>query len=188
LRHPDYLTGRIALPVPPGHYVYRLLVSTVDGGAGDLVVGAARVDTLDPQRFSVSDIVVGREGSGLTWLTPAGDTVRLNPLQRFPEGSGVNLYYEVYGLSRGAAYHTLVRLTREGGRSLFGAIGHLFGGGRSPVLLEFDAPSDGPVTRVQRGIELRDVAKGSYRLVVTISDPATGVSVTRMERFQVVDR
>jgi GWxTD domain-containing protein len=188
VRHPDYLTGRIALPVPPGQYVYRLLVTTLDGGAGDLVAGAARVDTLDPHRFSVSDIVVGREGSGLTWLTPAGDTVRLNPLQRFPEGSGVNLYYEVYGLNRGAAYHTVVRLTREGGRSLFGAIGHLFGGGRSPVLLEFDAPSDGPVTRVQRGIELRDVAKGSYRLVVTISDPATGVSVTRMERFQVVDR
>lgn len=188
VRHPDYLTGRIALPVPPGHYVYRLLVTTLDGGAGDLVTGEARVDALDPRRFSVSDVVVGREGSGLVWHTPAGDTVRLNPLQRFPQGSGVNLYYEVYGLDRGAAYHTVVRLQREGGRSLFGAIGRLFGGGRSPVLLEFDAPSDGPVTRVQRGIELRDVAKGSYRLVVTISDPATGTSVTRTERFQIVDR
>jgi hypothetical protein len=41
---------------------------------------------------------------------------------------------------------------------------------------------------VQRGIELRDVAKGTYRLVVTISDPATGANVTRTERFQVVDR
>ena len=188
LRHPDYLTGRIALPVPPGHYVYRLLVTTLDGGAGDLVTGEARVDTLDPRRFAISDVVVGREGSGLVWHTPAGDTVRLNPLQRFPQGSGLNLYCEIYGLDRGATYHTLVRLQREGGRSLFSAIGRLFGGGRSPVLLEFDAPSDGPVTRVQRGIELRDVAKGSYRLVVTISDPATGTSVTRTERFQIVDR
>ena len=188
LRHPDYLTGRIALPVPPGQYVYRLLVATPDGGAGDLVNGIARIDTLAPDRFAVSDVVVGREGSGLVWYTPAGDTVRLNPLQRFPQGSGVNLYYEIYGLARGAGYHTVVRLEREGGRSLFSAIGRLFGGGRSPVLLEFDAPSEGRVTRVQRGIELRDVAKGTYRLVVTISDPATGANVTRTERFQVVDR
>jgi hypothetical protein len=188
VRHPDYLSGRIALPVPPGQYVYRLLVATPDGGAGDLVNGTARIDTLAPDRFAVSDVVVGREGSGLVWHTPAGDTVRLNPLQRFPQGSGVNLYYEIYGLERGAAYHTIVRLEREGGRSLFSAIGRLFGGGRSPVLLEFDAPSDGPTTRVQRGIELRDVAKGSYRLVVTISNPATGAGVTRTERFQVVDR
>jgi len=136
----------------------------------------------------VSDVVVGRDGSGLVWHTMAGDTVRLNPLQRFPEGSGMNVYYEVYGLARGAAYHTVVRLEREGRRSLFGAIGRLFGGGRAPVLLEFDAPSDGPVTRVQRGIELRDVAKGSYRLVVTIADPQTGTTVTRTEQFQVVDR
>ena len=188
VRHPDYLTGRIALPVPTGRYVYRLLVTTLDGGAGDLVTHDARVDSLDPHRFSVSDVVVGRDGSGLVWYTAAGDTVRLNPLQRFPEGSGMNVYYEIYGLARGAAYHTVVRLEREGGRSLFGAIGRLFGGGRPPVLLEFDAPSDGPVTRVQRGIELRDVAKGSYRLVVTIADPATGTTFTRSERFQVVDR
>jgi hypothetical protein len=188
VRHPDYLTGRLALPVPPGHYVYRLLVVSIDGGAGDLVSGAAPVDTLDPHHFSVSDVVVGREGSGLVWPTPVGDTVRLNPLQRFPQGSGVNLYYEIYGLGRGASYHTVVRLQREGGRSVFSAIGRLFGGGRPPVLLEFDAPSDGPVTRVQRGIELRDVANGNYRLVVTISDPVTGASVTRAQRFQVVDR
>ncbi|MFN2570296.1 MAG: GWxTD domain-containing protein [Gemmatimonadales bacterium] len=190
LRHPDFLTGRLELPVPAGDYRLRLLVATLDGGAGDLVTRDARIDTLDASahRFAVSDVVVGREGSGLTWLAPSGDTVHLNPLQRFPEGSGVTLYYEVYGLALGAPYHTVVRLEREGGRSFFSAIGRLFGGGRSPVLLEFDAPARGPVTREQRGIELRDVAKGSYRLTVTIVDPASGTRVTRTQRFQVVDR
>ena len=188
LRKPAYLTGRLAVPVPAGRYQYRLLVRSVDGGAGDLVSEPLTVERLEPQRFGVSDIVVGREGSGLVWFSPAGDTVRLNPLQRFPEGSAVNLYYEIYGLSAGTPYHTLVRLEREGGRSVFGSIGRLFGGGRSPVLLEFDAPATGAVTRVQRGIELRDVSKGTYRLSVTISDPATGTSVTRVQRFQVVQR
>ena len=188
LHRPSYLTGRLAIPVPAGRYQYRLLVRSVDGGAGDLLVEPLTVERLEPQRFAVSDLVVGREGSGLVWFSPAGDTVRLNPLQRFPEGSAVNLYYEIYGLAPGTPYHTLVRLEREGGRSVFGSIGRLFGGGRSPVLLEFDAPATGSVTRVQRGLELRDVSKGTYRLSVVISDPATGTSVTRIQRFQVVQR
>ena len=188
LRRPSYLTGRLAVPVPAGQYQYRLLVRSVNGAAGDLVTEPLTVERLEPQRFAVSDIVLGREGSGLVWFSPAGDTVRLNPLQRFPEGGALNLYYEVYGLSAGTPYHTVVRLEREGGRSVFGAIGRLFGGGRAPVLLEFDAPAAGPITRVQRGIALRDVSKGTYRLSVVISDPASGTSVTRVQRFQVVAR
>ncbi|HMJ59487.1 MAG TPA: GWxTD domain-containing protein [Gemmatimonadales bacterium] len=188
LRRPAYLTGRLALPVPAGRYRYRLLVMTPDGSAGDLV----RQDTLDVRpltgtAFAVSDVVLGREGSGLVWVT-SGDTVRLNPLSRFPEGSAAELYYEVYGLPRGATYHTVVRLEREGRRSLLGAIGSLFGGGRAPVLLEFDAAAEGPVTRVHRGVALRDVGKGMYRLTVVITDSASGVSATRTRRFQVVAR
>ena len=188
LRRPSYLTGRLAIPVPAGRYQYRLLVRSVDGGAGELLIEPLTVERLEPQRFAVSDLVVGREGSGLVWFSPAGDTVRLNPLQRFPEGSAVNLYYEIYGLATGTPYHTVVRLEREGGKSVFTSIGRLFGGRRSPVLLEFDAPATGPVTRVQRGLELRDVSKGTYRLSVVITDPATGTSVTRVQRFQVVQR
>ncbi len=188
LRRPSYLTGRLALPVPAGRYRYRLLVMTPDGTAGDLV----RQDTLDVRplngaSFAVSDVVLGRDGSGLMWVT-SGDTVRLNPLSRFPEGSAAELYYEVYGLPRGASYHTVVRLEREGRRSLFGAIGSLFGGGRAPVLLEFDAAAEGPVTRVHREVTLEGVAKGTYRLTVVISDPASGARATRTRRFQVVAR
>jgi len=138
--------------------------------------------------FAVSDVVVGREGSGLVWVAAADDTVRLNPLNRFPEGSAAELYYEVYGLARGVPYHTVVRLEREGRRSLFGALRGLFGGGRAAVLLEFDAASDGAVTRVHRAVALQGVAKGTYRLTVAISDPASGVTTTRTQRFQVVAR
>ena len=187
LRQPAYLTGLLALAVPPGRYRYRLLVMTPDGTAGDLV----RQDSLDVRAsgggFAVSDVVLGRDGSGLVWVA-AGDTVRLNPLGRFPEGSAAELYYEVYGLSRGATYHTVVRLEREGRRSVFGAIRGVFGGGRAPVLLEFDAAAEGSVTRVHRGIALRDVGKGTYRLTVVISDPASGLRVERTRRFQVVAR
>jgi hypothetical protein len=188
LRSPSYLTGLLVVPLAPGQYRYRLLVTSVDASAGDLVIDGLRVENLDPRRFAVSDVVVGRAGSGLVWVSSPSDTIWLNPLNRFPEGSAAELYYEVYGLASGAPYHTVVRLEKEGGHSLFGAIRGLFGGGRSPVLLEFDAPADGPVTRVHRGIALRDVGKGNYRLTVVLTDPVSGVSVTRSQRFQVVAR
>jgi hypothetical protein len=189
LRQPAYLTGRLALAVPPGRYHYRLLVTTPDGTAGDLVrQDSLDVRTLSGASFAVSDVVVGREGSGLVWVSAGDDTVRLNPLSRFPEGSAAELYYEVYGLARGASYHTIVRLEREGHRSLFGAIRGLFGGSGAAVLLAFDAAAEGPVTRVHRAVALRDVAKGTYRLTVVISDPASGASATRTRRFQVVAR
>jgi GWxTD domain-containing protein len=177
LRAPAYLTGRLALALPAGRYRYRFLVTSPDESTGDLVTrDSLAVDALDGRRFAVSDVVVGRDGSGLVW-----NTVPLNPLQRYPEGSAAELYYEVYGLAAGAIYHTVVRLEREGRRGLFG-------GRRAPVLLEFDAPADGPRTQVRRGIALRDVSPGNYRLTVVISDPASGVSVTRAQRFQVVAR
>ena len=183
----SYLTGQLAAPLPPGRYAYRLLVEQSGGGAGDLVTrDSVAVDALTGQRFAVSDLVVGRAGSGLVW-SDRGDTVFLNPLEEFPQGGAAELYYEVYGLPLGTPYHTVVRLERAARRSLFGALAHLFGGGaRAPVVFGFDAPSDGPVTRVHRRLELRDVPRGQYVLSVRISDPASGRALTQRQRFAVV--
>src|SRR5881398_135969 len=183
LRAGAYLTGQLALPVPPGRYRYRLLVAEPGREAGDLVTrDSIAVGSLDGARFAASDLVLGRQGSGLAW-TPGPDTVPLNPLGRFPEGGSAELYYEVYGLAPGSSYHTVVRLEREGRRSLFH---RLFGGGQTPVLFEFDAPADGPVTRVRRALDLRDASKGSYVLAVEIRDPATATSLVRRRQFVIV--
>ena len=188
LRGAAYLTGRMTIPVPPGVYRYRVLVTTGDRDAGQ-VVGrdSLTVEPLDGRQFAASDVVVGRAGSGLLWPLP-DDTVLLNPLGRFPEGSVAELYYEVYGLGLGASYHTEVRLEKLGGTSLFGAIRGLFGGRRSPVLLAFDAVSEGPATRVHRSVDLRGVGRGEYVLTVRLTDPASGRVIVRTRRFQVVAR
>ena len=186
LRAPSFLSGRLSVPLPAGRYRYRLLVDTPDQLAGQLVQrDTLTVPALDGQGFTASDLVVGRAGGGLVW-TPVGDTVLLNPLERYPTGSVAELYYELFGLAPGVTYHTEVRLERLGGRSLFGRIGGLFGGRRPPVLLEFDATAAGPVTRIHRGVSLRDVAPGNYVLSVVLSDPASGTRVTRQRRLQVV--
>ncbi|HEY6852722.1 MAG TPA: GWxTD domain-containing protein [Gemmatimonadales bacterium] len=181
-----YLTGQLAVAVPPGDYRYRLLVNTPDSAGGDVVLGdSITVERLDGSTVAASDLVLGRRGSGLVW-TAAGDTVLLNPLARFPQGSAAELYYEVYGMERGAAMHTVVRLEREGGRSFFGAIKGLFGGRRAPVVLEFDAPADGPITRVHRGLDLRDAPRGRYLLSLTVT--AGPRVITRTQRFQITAR
>lgn len=186
LHAPSFLSGRLTLPVSPGRYRYRLLVNTADQLTGELVVrDTVAVPALDGRAFATSDLVLGRAGGGLVWLPPR-DTVLLNPLGRFPENSVAELYYEVYGLAPGASYHTEVRLEHLGGRSLFGKIGGLFGGRRPPVLLEFDAPADGPATRVHRGVSLRGAAPGTYLLTVVLTDPATGRRVTQHQPLQVV--
>jgi GWxTD domain-containing protein len=186
LHAPSFLSGRLTLPMAPGEYRYRLLVNTADQLTGQLVVrDSVAVPALDGRAFATSDLVLGRAGGGLVWLPPR-DTVLLNPLGRFPENSVAELYYEVYGLAPGASYHTEVRLERLGGRSLFGRIGGLFGGRRPPVLLEFDAPADGPATRVHRGVSLRGVSPGSYLLTLILTDPATGRHATQHQPLQVV--
>ena len=185
LRGGTYLVGRLAVPLAPGSHRYRLLVATPDGSAGELVArDSLAVASLDGRSFAASDLVVGRDGSGLRWVRPL-DTVLLNPLGRFPERSTAELYYEVYGLEPGAAYHTVVRLEKEGRGSIFAAVGRLFGGGRAPVLLEFDAAAEGPVTRVHRSLDLRETPPGRYRLTVELRDPASGRTVVRSRPFEV---
>jgi GWxTD domain-containing protein len=182
-----FLSGQLAVSLPAGRYRYRLLVQQAGGGAGDLLGrDSIVVGTLTGQSFAMSDLVVGRADAGLVW-SDRGDTVFLNPLEQFTQGGTAELYYEVYGVPAGAAYHTAVQLEREGGRSLFGAIARLFGGGgRTPVTFGFDATSDGPVTRVHRQIAMGDVPRGRYVLSVRITHPTTGVTLTQRHRFEVL--
>ncbi len=194
LHAPSYLSGRLSVPVPVGALRYRLLVSTRDQLAGQLVErDTMRVPALDGRSYTSSDVVMGRVGGGLVWLArrPAGDStvadsVLLNPLDRYPTGSVVELYFEVYGLAAGQTYHTEVRVERQGGRSIFGWVGGLFGGRHPPALLAFDAIADGPVTRVHRGINLKDVPTGNYLLTLTLTDPASSRRIVQRQSLQVV--
>jgi GWxTD domain-containing protein len=196
LHAPSYLSGRLSVPVPSGALRYRLLVSTTDQLAGQLVErDTLSVAALDGRSYTSSDVVMGRVGGGLVWLArqPTGgrdstvvDSVLLNPLDRYPSGSVVELYFEVYGLAPGQTYHTEVRVERQGGRSIFGWIGGLFGGGHAPALLAFDAVATGPVTRVHRGISLKDVPTGNYVLTLTLTDPASTRRIVKRQSLQVV--
>jgi hypothetical protein len=179
LRRPSYLTGRLALPVPPGRFRYRMLVASVDGTAGEVVtLDSSFADRLDGSRFAASDLVLGVQNSGLTWVT-GRDTVPLNPLGRVVADGDLEVYYQLFGLPAGATYRTVIEVTREGRRSLFGRR-------RPPVRLEFEGQATGPRTDVRRTISLSDVARGAYVLTVRLTDPASGVTLARSRRFTIV--
>lgn len=180
----SFIQGHLDVPVPAGRLRYGLVVATPDGTRGALMRDTLDVMALDGRRFAMSDLVVGRAG-GLPWAT-RGDTVLLNPLGQSPERSLAEVYYELHGLAIGRRYHTVVRLEKLGGGSVFSALGRLFGGGRSPVRLEFDAVAEARVMRVHRAIDLRDTSRGAYRLTVTLSDSETGRTIARSREFQVV--
>ena len=179
LRRPAYLTGRLTLPVPPGRYRYRLMVASTDGTAGEVVtLDSIAADRLDGSRFAASDLVLGVERSGLSWVA-AGDTIPLNPLGHVTAEGDLEVYYQLYGLPAGAAYRTVVEVTRDHRRSIFSRR-------RPPVRLEFDGRATGARTDVRRTISLTGVPRGVYILTVRLSDPASGTTLVRARRFTVI--
>ncbi len=186
LTRDDFLTGLLAVPVPAGGLRYRLFVATLDGDAGDVVRrDSLDAPPLDGRSTALSDLVVGRAGSGIVWLPP-GDTIPLNPLGQYPQGASVELYYEVHGLTPGREYRTEITMEPAGGPSLFGRIRGLFGGRRAPISLAFDAPAAGAVTRVRRTVDLGDLGRGAYLLTIRVTDPEGGTTHLRRRRIEVV--
>ena len=134
--------------------------------------------------FSLSDLVLGRRGTGLSWAR-AADTVHLNPVGRYPITSTVEVYYEVHGLDEGAPYHTRIEVRKVGGGSPFRWLARLFGGGGPPIALTFDGRADGDVTRVTHEVDIGALSPARYRLKLSVTD-GDGRRVERAAEFQAV--
>jgi GWxTD domain-containing protein len=174
-----FLTERVAIDVPPGRYSYRFVIEEVQSDAG-AVTGqdSVAVHPVGPE-FSASDLVVGREGSGLVWRRAEGE-VRLNPLMRFAEGSEASLFYEIYGLPQGVEVETSVRVRSRGGRSVFRRV---FGGGRD-VSLTYTTVTDAPGrSAVRQQLSLAGLGPGRYQLELMLA--RAGDSIVRTAAFEI---
>ncbi|MFI5214470.1 MAG: tetratricopeptide repeat protein, partial [Gemmatimonadales bacterium] len=112
-----FLTDQLVLRVPAGRHRWAFVIEEPNASAGDAVTRQMVDVPVLETGFAVSDVVMGREGSGLVWRRSGGD-VPLNPLMRFPKDGEATLYYELYGLAQGASVATRVRVIPAGGRSL----------------------------------------------------------------------
>lgn len=170
----EYLSGYVEIPIPAGVYEVRAAVvqDSLVGGAGyQAGVELGR----GSDGLALSDIVLGRAGSGLGWRR-WGELVPLNPLGAYEEGQTAELYYELTGTKPGATYTTTIEV-RRGDR----------GEKRTGTALRFTETARASELRVSRSLGLTSLGDGTYRLRVTIDEEGTGRTVTRDRILRIAD-
>jgi GWxTD domain-containing protein len=179
----EHLVGRVAVPVPPGQFEYRLAIQQGEEAGVVLPRDTVRVGGKTSIGLALSDLALGSRSTNLTWRRSEEDTVLFNPLQTFKRGEEMQLYYEVGGLQPGSPYQVRLAVKKQGGSG--GLFRKIFGGGGAAMSLKFDALAAAPLESVHRGLQLDRLKPGSYVLEVTVTDDE-GRKDERVRPFQVV--
>ena len=120
------LTGFVELAVPPGEYRAKMMIADTADSIGDgWALSDLPAPALDGPALTLSDPILGRGGSGLSWVRPDG-TIPLNPLNEYPKGSTAVLSYEVGGLAPGSTFTTRIAVRKFGADSSHNAISIAF--------------------------------------------------------------
>ena len=169
----EYLLGSLELPLPPGRYSLHVRLEELPAGDSDQPRDPGRRPAIEAERgalveldgvhvpgggagVALSSIVLGREGSGLTWWS-GSERVALNPLNTVPENGTVQLYYELSGLEPGADYRTRLAVYRRGDEK------------RSALLtLSFTETAAESWSPTVRYLDIGRLSKGSYDLEVRV--------------------
>lgn len=160
------------LPLGAGTWQVAVRANQGDDSSGVYAMKRnLRVDGGD--EFSLSDIVIGREGAP-AWQATDGAPFPLNALGAYSAGGTAELYYEVHGLRTGDAYRTTIEVRSPAARAREGI-----------RILSVDRAT-GLVTHVRKSLGLQQLKPGSYQLIVTIT--ANGRQVTREQPLLVVSR
>jgi GWxTD domain-containing protein len=176
-----FLTEQLVARVPAGRYRWAFVIEEQHASAGDAVTRQVVDVPAMASGFTVSDVVMGREGSGLVWRHSGGD-VPLNPLMRFPRDGEATLYYELYGLAQGTSVATRVRVIPAGGRSM---LRRLFGGGGGADLAYSTVTDAAGRSTVRQRIALKGLSPGRYTLQLELTDEASGTRIVRASPFEI---
>jgi len=180
----EHLVGRVAVPMPPGQYQYRLAVQQGEEAGIVMPRDEVRVGGTSSLNLALSDLVLGNHSSNLTWLRSPNDTVLFNPLQTFKRSDEMQLYYEVGGLRPGKPYEVQVAVRKQGGSG--GLFKKIFGGGGAAMSLKFDAQAASSFESAHRGLKLDRLKPGHYVLELTVTDQE-GRKDQRLRPFEVVE-
>jgi hypothetical protein len=164
----SYLTFVTSVAVPTGSWRVSLIAGdTLNAQGAGLRAEGVPVIPLDGSALRLSDLILGRSGSGVTWPV-AGRPVALNPTNAWAREDEAPLFYELDGLVVGRNYALDVELWEADGKPKTP---------RTRIALTITA------TMVhQRGeqvISFRELKKGDYRLLVRVKDPVSGAMVER---------
>jgi hypothetical protein len=131
-----------------------------------------------PAGVSLSDLALGTRSTSAAWEPMPGDTVLLTPFDLFLEGSEVELYYEVAGVTEGAAYRHEIAVSRLKGET--GVAEQ-----RPVVTLGFEEPAGDTLLRSHRVLQLARLKPGRYLVEVRLRAPGGG-SLARRRELRVV--
>ena len=177
----ESLPVRVAAELPPGRYRYTAAVSDAAPGegasrrAGNYRRSDLLVRDVDIGPPTLSDVAVAADSGG-TWSPGGGVNLRASPAHLTGPDGVAFIYFEVYNLTRGSGYVTRVRLEPEADGDAF------------DLSFPGDVAGDASVTRRLLRLDLSDTEPGSYRMIVTVRDEASGTSTLPYRTGITVDR
>lgn len=153
----QFITGILELPISPGRYTASVVFTQTDGHGA-----IAHLDEIavpgDKSQLTVSDLVLGRENSGVQWNSGA-TSVALNPLNTYPKGGAAEVYFQLSGLSPGTSYQSKFEIFRADDDPK-----------RAPRLaISFTQPATESRIEVSRTLGLQQLDPGRYRVKLTVS-------------------
>jgi hypothetical protein len=173
------LYTHIEVHAPPSGTTLQRVVMTdaTTPGIGQLYDSSFPIPDYSGSRLMLSDVALGQPDAEAGWKR--GDvTLALLPTSQFPS-SAFDVYYEVYNLPRGNQYATEISVEQVGD-----AADEQIG---RPVRIRFSGESatrpDGVLQELRR-VET-SLAKGRYRITVSVTDEDTGRTATRSRDFEV---
>jgi hypothetical protein len=149
----------------------RLLVTEPGMDAGG-AIGRIGVQVPESAELGLSDLVLGREGAGLTWQSAAGP-VPLNPLDVFPPNGSAELYYELHGAVPESTYQTDIEVKG------------VYGDAKGTVHLTFKEKARSSLVRARRSIGLSKLEPGQYQITVTVTEQGTGKTAVQSRYLNV---
>jgi hypothetical protein len=181
VRDEHLLFTQIEVQAPPSDDIEQrvTVIDAIEAGIGQMYIKNTRVPDYSGPELMLSDVALGLPDM-LTGWTRGEATLALLPASQFPS-SAFNIYYEIYNLPVGNPYSTVVTVERVEGVSSGTSEG------RGAIHLQFTgesaATADGTLPELRR-VET-SLAKGSYRITVTIEDLKTGKTASRSRTFEI---
>jgi hypothetical protein len=177
LKGDQHLTGLLELPVPPGTYQIRTMV-TAPGL--DAATGTGR-DSVDipqsPRDLILSDLILGQTTAGVAWPY-AGLRVPLNPLNAYPRGVDADLFYEIGGLLPGRSYSVTIAVRRAEDKPK----------DKPAFQVGFELKATAAYERVTRSLGLGNIKPGNYVLLVQVRESGSEREVERRRALNILEK
>ena len=175
------LYTHIEVQAPPSRDIQQrvTMIDATESGIGQLYWKYTWIPDYSGAELMLSDVALGQPDAKTGW-TRGEATLALLPTRQFPS-SAFDVYYEIYNLPAGNPYATEIAIEPVAASSTETAED------REPIRLRFvsesAAAADGTLPQLRR-VET-SLAKGSYRITVTIEDLSTGETAIRSRTFEV---